>query len=53
MVYVKKPGEMNYAKLFISFEDTRVETFGSYTEKYTMEEMQQHIRKELVKVLEI
>ena len=53
LVYVKKLGGMNYAKQFISFEDTRVEAFGSYTEKYTMEEMQQHIRKELVKVLEI
>ena len=49
---VKKRGEMHYAKIF-SFRDTRVEAFGSYRKKYTMAEMQQHIRKELKKVLEI
>ena len=51
---VKKRGEMNYAKIF-SFRDTRgvFEAFGSCRKKYTMKEMQQHIRKELVKVLEI
>ena len=50
--YVKKRGEMKYAKIF-SFRDTRVEAFGWYRKKYTMAEMQQHIRKELMKVLEI
>ena len=49
---VKKRGEMHYAKIF-SFRDTRVEAFGWYRKKYTMAEMQQHIRKELMKVLEI
>ena len=48
--YVKKRGEINYAKFF-SFWDKEV--FGSYRDKYTMAEMQQHIRKELVKILEI
>ena len=50
--HVKKRGEMNYVKIF-SFRDTRVEAFGWYRKKYTMAEMQQHIRKELMKVLEI